>query len=416
MRNILLVLKHEVLTVLRKPSFWVMTFLFPLLILGLNLGVQITSRHAFETDETISGPQATQVGYVDEAGLIVTMPSQVPAGLFVEFADRDAALAALAANEIDRYYIVPPDALDTGDLVVVVETFRPFANTTSDALFEYALAYNLVDDPQLAPLVLDPAPVAARQEVRVEGLAGEPGGQERPSMSDNPFSFWVPFAVLFVFFFSLTMSSGLMLTSVSREKENRTAEVLLLSLRPRELMLGKIAGLGLVALLQMLAWTAGGMLLINRGGALLGGALAGFHLPAGFLAWVLLYFLFGYGVYASAMAALGVLAPTAREAAQFTFILMLPLMLPMWLNSVFINDPHGTLATVFSLFPLTAPVAMVTRIASGGVPLWQTLVGLVGLALTAYGFVLLAARLFRADTLLSLESLNWERLLREVRR
>lgn len=415
MHNVFLVLKHEVLTVLGKRSFWFMTFLFPLLILGLNIGVQITSRRAFESDPEASGPRAAQVGYVDEAGLVVTMPSGVPSGMFVEFANEEAAQAALAADEIDRYYLVPPDALVTGELVVVAETFRPFVNVASDALFEYALAYNLVDDPALAPLVLNPTSPQARQEVLVEGPAGEPGQETRPDMADDPFAFWVPFAVLFVFFFSLTISSGLMLQSVSREKENRTAEVLLLSLRPRELMLGKIAGLGLVALLQMAIWAGGGSLLLDSGGSLLGAA-AGFRLPSGFIVWVLLYFLFGYAVYASAMAAVGVLAPSAREAAQFTFLIMLPLMLPMWLNSVFINDPNGTLATVFSLFPLTAPVAMVTRLAGGGVPLWQPIVGLIGLALTAYGFVLLAARLFRADTLLSLESLDWKRLLREVKR
>jgi ABC-2 type transport system permease protein len=94
---------------------------------------------------------------------------------------------------------------------------------------------------------------------------------------------------------------------------------------------------------------------------------------------------------------------------------MLPLMIPLWMNTVFIQDPHGDIATFLSLFPPTAPLAMVTRLAAGGVPIWQPAVGLAGLTIMTYFFVLLSARLFRADTWLSSESLNWRRIGREVR-
>ena len=82
---------------------------------------------------------------------------------------------------------------------------------------------------------------------------------------------------------------------------------------------------------------------------------------------------------------------------------------------VFTEDPHGLLATVFSIFPLTAPASMLSRLVHGGVPAWQIIVSLVGLALTAYLFVALAARLFRADTFLSSSSLTWKRLWAELR-
>jgi ABC-2 type transport system permease protein len=178
-------------------------------------------------------------------------------------------------------------------------------------------------------------------------------------------------------------------------------------------MLGKIVGLGAVALLQLAIWAGGGLLLLGRGDQLLG--TASFLPPPGFVAWLALYFLFGYATYASAMGALGVLAPTAREGAQFTFLVLLPLMLPLWLNNVFMQEPNGDLATFLSLFPLTAPLAMVTRLAAGGVPLWQPIVGVLALAATAYGFVLLSARLFRADTLLSNAGLSWKRVVKELK-
>ncbi len=131
--------------------------------------------------------------------------------------------------------------------------------------------------------------------------------------------------------------------------------------------------------------------------------------------WALIFFLLGYVVYASALGALEAIAPTMREGSQFTFIMLIPLLIPLWLNSVFTNDPHGPVATALSLFPLSAPSAMMTRLAVGGVPAWQPFVALAGLLITAYLFVLLAARFFRADTLLSSTSLSWGRIAAEIR-
>ena len=181
-------------------------------------------------------------------------------------------------------------------------------------------------------------------------------------------------------------------------------------------MLGKIVGLGLVALLQMGIWLGGSLLALERNRDLLELAADAVILPAGFIGWALGFFLLGYLAYAALLGAIGALAPSAREGSQFTFVVMLPLMLPLWFQTAFIQAPNGTLATVFSLFPLSAPMAMITRMVVTDVPLWQTLLSLALLALTAYGLVLLSARFFRADTLLSDAALDWKRLGSELRR
>jgi ABC-2 type transport system permease protein len=405
MRTVWLVIKHEIVSVLGKRSFWIMTFLFPVLILGLNIGVQVMSQRTIEGEEIAAQDGTAQVvGYVDPGGLIVELPESVPDGLYRAFPDESAAHAALEAGEISRYYLVPADLVDSGNLVMVDRTFRILGDLGGRRMFTYVINYNLVGDESLAGLVLDPTPDVEYKPLAPQGDAGQ----------DSPLAFWVPYAAMFVFFFALMISSGLLLQSVSKEKETRTAEVLLLSLRPEELMLGKVVGLGVVALFQLVIWAGGGMLLLERGGELVGAA-ASFELPPGFMVWLLLYFVFGYATYASAMGAIGVLAPTAREGAQFTFLVMLPLMIPLWLSNVFIEEPNGDLATILSLFPLTAPVSMITRLAAGGVPLWQPTVGVVLLAGTAYLFVLLAARLYRADTLLSYASLDWKRIVGGLR-
>jgi ABC-2 type transport system permease protein len=91
-------------------------------------------------------------------------------------------------------------------------------------------------------------------------------------------------------------------------------------------------------------------------------------------------------------------------------------MIPLWLNTAFTQDPNGSLPVFLSLFPPTAPLSMITRMVATEVPLWQPVVSLLGLAAMAYGFVLLSARLFRADTLLSSSSLSLQRLITELRR
>jgi ABC-2 type transport system permease protein len=160
--------------------------------------------------------------------------------------------------------------------------------------------------------------------------------------------------------------------------------------------------------LQAILWVGGGILILNRGAEALD--VARFAFPPGFLVWALLFLILGFLLFASVMAMAGTIAPSAREAGQVTVLLIVPLMPTLMFGPAFVEDPGGTLPVVLSLFPFSAPSAMVTRLAVAQVPLWQILVSLAGLALTAYLFIVLAARFFRAGNLLSHEAFNWRRL------
>jgi ABC-2 type transport system permease protein len=126
-----------------------------------------------------------------------------------------------------------------------------------------------------------------------------------------------------------------------------------------------------------------------------------FQLPPSFLVWALVFFLLGYAVYASLMAGLGALVPNLREASQATILVIFPLIIPIFLLSILIEQPNSALAVFLSVFPLTSPVAMMTRLASVEVPIWQTLLATVLLVLTAVFVVRAVARMFRAQTILS---------------
>ncbi|HNT74897.1 MAG TPA: ABC transporter permease [Anaerolineae bacterium] len=414
MRNIGIVIKHEIISTITKPSFWVTTLVLPALIMAFTFGSQFFSMQMLEEEmdptEFIQTETTTPaIGYVDHAGIITELPAEYPPDRIRAFPDEAAAQAALDAGELQSYYVVAADFMETGALVAVEPEFAPLSNLAGPSTFQYILNYNLIDDPALA----------ARADNPVAALHTTALAKTTSSGEDYTTRFMVGYGVLFIFFFVLTMSSSFLLRSVSREKENRTVEVLLVSVRPRELMLGKIVGLGVVALAQMAIWGGGSLLTMTRGSALLstfGVLLDTVSFPPGFFVWAILYFLLGYLLYAAVFSAIGALAPTARESGQFTFMAMLPLMLPMWFNTLFVQTPHSLLSVIFSLFPLTAPTAMLPRLVTGGVPTWQPLVGVALLAAATYLFVLLAARFFRADTLLSTDSLNWNRLVVEFKR
>ncbi len=409
MRNTWIVLKHEIKTTLAKRSFWFTTFIFPLLILALTLLPQLLAGGAIESSQQsllappIDAGQHPTVGYVDASGLVQNIPPDLPPDLLQRFDDEAAALAALRAGDLLQVYLAPADFMQRGELVVIPSQFSPLVDPSSYDVLEYVLYYNLLGDADLARRVMWPGASIPQVTLLAPEAASRPAGDA---------GFGISFAVMFILFFIITLSSGYMLQSVVKEKENRTAEVLLLSLSPVQLMLGKILGLGCLALLQMGIWLGGGLLVMGQEQSLLGGVELT-SLSPDFVVIVVLYFLLGYLLYAAALGALGALTPNLREGSQYTFILILPLVAPILLNTVFVGDPNGLLATVLSLFPLTSPTAMPARLVAGDVPAWHVLLGLALLAATTFAFVLLAARFFRADTLLSEAALDWRRIRKE---
>ncbi|HEX7975635.1 MAG TPA: ABC transporter permease [Anaerolineales bacterium] len=416
MRNTLIILKHEFLTTIARPSFWIVTFLFPVVVVVLTFGTQWITQNNIQNNTSNTPSESGKSGennpaiqrnsYVDLAGLIKKAPPGVSEAMLNPYPDERSAQEALNAGKIEWYAVIPADYVQTGRLVLIQRSFNPLAKTPEN-FFQYILAYNLTGDAGIAGAISrgTPSTVLYNLAPATETSQGPTNGAVRSLL---------PYATLFLFFMLISTSSGLMLNSVSKEKSSRMAEVLLLSLRPRDLMAGKILGLSLVALFQLFAWAGGALLFMKEGRSVVEG-LSQVTLPAGFLVWVVLFYFLGYLLYASLMGAIGALAPDLREAGQFTFLLLMPLIVPLAMNTAFADAPNGGPVTFLSLFPLTAPTAMLTRIASTSVPFWQIAASLGMLAITTYLVVLLAARFFRPETLLSNASLKWAGLLAELR-
>jgi ABC-2 type transport system permease protein len=422
MRDIWLVVKHDIGRTLRQRSFWIVTLVVPILLLGLNASQIIEGQERARAEAEAAGPEEAlaglsdlAIGLVDETGLVKEMPPNLPPNLFVRFESEELARAALEAGEVEQYVEVPADYVASGKVTVYDRSYQILRSGSDmgvgfgsefEWILPYVINYNLTGDERLLTALRNPVPGAL---AKTHVLRPPEGGAAEQELAEL-----VAAVMPYIYYFLLIMGGSYLMRSVVAEKENRTAEVLLVSVNPRELMIGKMLAMSVVMWLQVIVWVGGGIIMLNKGADLLN--LAQYSFPPGFVVWAIAFLILGYLLFASVMAAGGAIAPNAREAGQVVWLLVLPLMPTLMFGTVFMEDPNGTLSVALSLFPFSAPSAMVTRLALVEVPLWQLLVSLAGLAVTAYLFVVLAARFFRSGNLLSQESFNWRRLATGWRR
>lgn len=393
MRKSILVLRNEFFTTVSRPSFLLMAFGLPLIAFLVFAAAGWLGRTGAGGSGDTSGSSAFTIrpqGLVDEAGFVRTVPTDTPPGALTIFPDEDSARQALASGQINSYYRIPADYLETGKVYLIDPDARPLTSGGQTWILRWTLMVNLLGgDAQRAARVRNPMEVAATP------LSPAP---RRDTESEA--AFWIPYAVTLIFYFVIIMSASLLLNSISKEKQNRVMEILMASVSPRQMLVGKIAGLGLAGLTQTAVWVSTGYALLRIGGQTLNIPPSLQPSPS-FIVWGILFFLLGYALYASLMGALGALVPNLREASQATISVIWPLLLPIFFISALVQEPDGALAVAMGFFPFTSPVVMMTRLASGGVPAWQPALAAVLLGATAVWVVRAVARMFRAQTLLS---------------
>jgi ABC-2 type transport system permease protein len=409
MRKIGLILRHEIITALSRPGYLLFAFGLPLLgliIFGIVTLVKSDGGDIASIPETKNSSELEIEGYVDHAGIIRTIPDDLPAGHLLPYADEALAAKALEEGEISAYYIVPEDYITSGEFIYVHPNSSPFSSGGKDWVMSWALLVNMLDgDMELASRIwnpmdlevtnLDPIP-------EVDRFTQEDCSKPGRTCESNILVQMLPMFVVILFFVFTSISSGQLLANITKEKQNRMMEVLMLSVDPKEMMAGKVIGLGLVSLLQVAFWAVSMYTMIALGGNTLN-LPAGFSIPISVLIWWILLFLLGYAITATLMGGIGALVPNPKVANQGSWIVLLPTFLGYFVavTPVGQGDPHGLVSTVLSIFPLTAPVVMIMRVTIGGVPLWQLALTVVLMIVTAIFIVRAVARMFRAQTILS---------------
>lgn len=391
----LLVARREFRTTVARPGFIIFTALVPFAaLLGL---IALTVVQAIRQDRP---PEQRVVGYVDLTagpdgeGLFTGFRDQ-GATTFEPFSSQREGVEALLADDIGVLYIIAPDYLETGNVLQVTRESQGIpidgGPATGTPLARFLLDNILADiDSNRSERVFTPVVLSTLQ-------IDETGAPAEPATDFGTLVILGAFALLLLT--SVFTTAGYLLQGLSQEKEYRIMEVLLSSLRPENLMAGKLIGLGAAGLTQMAVWTASAI------GAL---AVLGTRVDLPFEVAVppaaivvgLLYFLLGYAFFATLMGALGAVTPTEREANQITVIVVLPAIVPLWLIMPLLGNPNGALARILSYLPWTSPTAALIRYGSGAMSLPELALSLGILAMAVAIAIFVTLRLFRAYLLM----------------
>lgn len=406
MSKILSIMRAEIRTTLRRKSFVIVAFIIPIIlgIVALAFGLlQDTSLSKGLGSLTGSGaptaPLAEQTGYVDAANLIRTMPTDLTSDKLVRFDSAAAAQAALDAHSIAGYYVIDANYQQTGDIEYYTQDFSVLSGNLDPDALAALLNINLLNgDMQLAAAVQQPL------DVKVTALPS-PDKPTTTSVEKSWISEQLPLFVTIILYMALMIPGSILINALIDEKKNRVMEVLMTSVTPTQMVIGKMAALGLLGLLQTLLWLVV-LWAVSRFG---GNALSippGSALPISLLIWALIYFLGGYAIYGAQFAGIGALAPDINQTKSVTWIVMMPIIIAYIFMTSMFRDPNSPVAVALSLFPLTSPIVMIGRLAAGAAPLWQAVLAVVLQFVTAYGVILLTARLFKAQHLLTGQPLS----------
>jgi len=402
-----LVLRHEVITSMRRRSFQLAAFGIPFISVMIFAIASVFNRSAPEAVTGILNPSQPGIdvpeGYVDQSGLIQTFPENVSEDILISFPDEGAAKHALQSGEISAYYLIPENYLETGQVVFVNSVFNPLDAFTQGSLIDRVLRLNLLGgDVQLANLINNPFAL----QVTILNPPNSYG-------DGSPLAFFLPYGIMFLYYMLILMAAGFLVSSLNKERESRVLEIMLVTVSSRQLLAGKFIGLGLMGLLVNILWVGTGYGLMVLSGTTFQ-IPDEYQIPAHILLWGAIYFLLGYAVYASLLGAVGAMLPNLRETSQATLVVILPMIIPLMFITMLIQEPNGLLAVGLSLFPLTSPVTMMLRLIVAPVPAWQLFLSVIFLLVAAVFVLRAVAGMFRAQTMLSGQPMSLKNVYRLI--
>ncbi len=345
----------------------------------------------------------TPLGYVDYSGLLSDpLPAPIPDKPdkpvpILPFETETDAGSALAAGEIQAYYVIPADYLSTGSLTVV--HMGEFKRPARQQFYDF-LSVNLLRD-------TDPE-VAVRLVEGAEVVVVSPDGS-RSASSENWFNTLLPMISGLAFMIVMFSTGGYLMQAVVEEKENRTMEVIVTSVSPNQFMAGKIIADISIGLTQILLWVVfiAAIVLAGRNSI---DFLRGIQISSQTLLIIGVVMFPSFVMVAALMAAVGATVTEAREGQQVTGLISLPVWIPYMLMGVIMMNPNSPIAIALSLFPMTAPLTMLIRDGLTILPAWQiALCALIQVA-SAVGAVWLAGRAFRLGMLRYGKRLKWREI------
>ncbi|MCR1024716.1 ABC transporter permease [Cellulophaga baltica] len=428
MNKLLLIIKREYLAKVRNKSFVIMTFLSPILMVAMVVLI------AFLTQLNDSEKQVITI--LNESDFFHNEFVINESTSYIDFKNMSLQQAIDSTVNLGYYGLLYiPDAATLQEITDKSFFYTKEAPSTStldkiEGIFKTRLQQNRLQE--LGVSKQDFLEVDKNYDINLSTFSGDiniKGFNEIRAFIGGGFGYLI---MMFIIIYG-----GFVMRSVIEEKTSRIIEVIISSVKPFQLMMGKIIGTSLAGITQFAIWIFSASLLMlvvififdidpatftganpsmgamstvpdvsmmNEKVLALGVEI--FKIPwVMLISFFLVYFLLGYLIYSSIYAAIGAAVDNETDTQQFILPVITPLMLAIYVGffSVF-NNPHGPIAVAFSLFPLTSPIVMLMRLSSGlgegGVPIWQVVVSILLLIITFMGIVWFAAKIYRIGILM----------------
>jgi ABC-2 type transport system permease protein len=420
MNHIPLIIKREYLSKVRKKSFIIMTILSPFILAAIPLLIgYLTSLN----EDTVKS-----IYVLDESEFLSDSFESNDQTIYTKLTEIDLETAKALSNQeqVSGLLYIPNSSIESvSDLIKFYSEESPSLSFISslESKIENKLSELKLQNEGIDLSLIDASKiyVSINQE-SFEGVKTSKTGSAMKLVFGT-------FSGILIFLF-IMIYGGMVMRSVIEEKTSRVIEVIISSVKPVQLMMGKIVGTSLVAVTQVVIWSILGFIFFiiltavfgvdlvdvqSSQQALVTEALSNpsmgdeikdifnefTNLPiANLLVAFLLYFIGGYLLYTSMFAAIGAAVDNETDSQQFMLPIMIPLLLAIYVGGpTVISDPHGTVCTVLSYIPFTSPVVMLMRIPFG-VPIWEQLLSLTILVVTFIFTVWFAAKIYRVGILM----------------
>ena len=436
MNHLPLIIKREYLTKVKNKSFIVMTILSPIIMIALIAVVAYLSQLNSDKIRTIS--------VLDESGFVQDVFKNSEKTTYHILENMSLEEAKVLSKETASYGLLHIDKLDAieavSDHIKFYSEEPPSLTLISD--LESKLETKLTNM-KLHENGVDIDMINA-SKISVD-IAQESFEGEKTSKTDSIVKLVFGLAAGYLLFMFIIIYGNMIMRSVIEEKTSRIIEVIISSVRPVQLMLGKIIGTSLAGITQFVIWIILGGILMTVVSMFLGIDMAQMQTPqqeimqqamenpefnmkvqdvinafynlpfTNLVIAFVLFFIGGYLLYSSLYAAIGAAVDNETDTQQFLLPIIMPLILAVYIGIfTVIEDPHGTVSTVFSFIPLTSPVVMLMRIPFG-VPLWQQLVSLLLLVGTFMFTVWFAAKIYRVGILMYGKKPSYKELIKWIK-
>ncbi len=432
MNKIGLIIRREYMTRVRKRSFLILTFLGPILMAAIYI-IPIVLALNSSTDHL-------RVAVVDESHWFEDHFTDNKDHTFVNMPGQpiDSVKEMVKSGVFDMAVYVPPTQLNIPSNAVVY-SIRQVPMEVENYIS--SVMKKEIEDQKLMAKGVDPEIVSAvKTDVNLQIMRMDDKGNEKETFTKVQFALGIILSMLVYMF--IVFFGGQVMQGVSEEKTNRIIEVIVSSVKPFQLMMGKIIGVSLVALTQFVLW------ILLTGALYLGfSAFIGLSSPeilssgtvmaqeitsndimsneavqnivqiahsidfGTIIMCFLVFFILGYLLYATLYAAIGSLVDNNTDAQQFTLPVTVPLMVAFFSSFYIVNNPDSSLSVWFSMIPFTSPISMMVRIPFG-VPIWQIVVSVLLLAGTFVAMTWFAAKIYRTGILMYGKKLSYKEIFK----